>query len=203
MHAAGAHDRKKKTPQTVSFEGASVDPTRDFNHGLSSQSESDEEGEILREDINYPQAFWDYLGAGNISYAQIFQIFFLIWGLSGCILNRFLGSILAEPFLFLWISLAGAFFLSAAITRIIGKFFWKRASSSQINAGPLREDLIGCEGRAIYRVTLEDGMAQVYDDRGILHRISCRIEPKGNVIQEGDRILIVGYDSGEDQYLVK
>lgn len=116
--------------------------------------------------------------------------------------NKLLQPVLREPFIFVWISIAGSFLVSAAVTRLAGKFISKYMPLSETYAKG-REELVGCEGEAIYKVTLESGMAQVYDERGTLHRIYCRIEPQGNVIGEGEKILIVGYDGDEDLYLVK
>ncbi|MCI0415936.1 YqiJ family protein [bacterium] len=180
---------------------AHVDTEHDINHDINHDTDHDTDDDA-GDGARSSRTFLEFLGGGRIPVTLIFQIFFFAWGITGWILNLLLKPILREPLIFVWVSIAGAFAVSAFSTRLIGKLIWKYAPLSETYAKE-REDLIGCEGEALYSITSESGMAQIYDDRGSLHRIYCRIDTEGESIASGDRILIVGYDRQEDLYFVK
>ncbi len=179
---------------------ADVDADADLDHDADMDHDADTDHSGEHPDSG--RGFVEFLGGGRIPVTLIFQIFFLSWGISGWILNVLLRPILQQPWLFIWISMAGALIISALITRTTGKLIWRYAPLSETYATH-REELIGRDGEAIYAITQQSGMAQIYDERGSLHRIYCRVEPGAREIPGGGRVLIIHYDHEEDVYLVK
>jgi hypothetical protein len=177
----------------------------ELDHDVDTHAEVDQDGDVhAQTDHATPSSrvgIVEFLGGGRIPVALIFQIFFLIWGVSGWIINVLLGTLL-PPWIFIWISMAGALFIAALSTRMTAKLIWRYAPLTETYAKH-REELIGREGEAIYAITEDSGMAQIYDERGSLHRIYCRIEPGAREIPGGGKVLIVHYDEDDDVYLVR
>ncbi|MCI0612255.1 YqiJ family protein [bacterium] len=178
-----------------------VDHDVDVDHDIPADVDSDHAVEH-HEGGSSERGFIEFLGAGKIPITLIFQIFFLSWGISGWILNVLLRPVLIQPWAFIWISILGALIISAFITRSTAKLIWRYAPLSETYAKH-REELIGREGESIYAITQQSGMAQIYDERGSLHRIYCRVEPGAREIAQGEKILIIHYDQDDDIYLVK
>lgn len=144
------------------------------------------------------ELFLHFLSRGIFSPPLTLFLFSSLWGIFGLWTNHLLSKRVGLPIVYVWISILSATVLSIAVCLLFTKIwtFWKENRDR-------KDQLIGCEGEAMYRVTLENGIAEVYDEAGRLHRVRCRIEAQGNYIPEGDHLLIVGYDREEDTYLVK
>ena len=198
------HRRSDKHSKTSSFDGASLDPSFDFDNSFLSQVRSIEywQPPMRRADNSIVEVLLDFLGADKMPVALFSAVFLFLWAVSGYSLIKLLTPFLLNPFTVLCLSIAGAFIFGGLLTRVALQFLWRNLPYSSRFAGHA-EALIGCQGGAMDKITLEGGMAQVYDEKGNVHLVLCRIEPHGRVIQEGGKILIIGYDSQENFYLVK
>ena len=202
----GARRRQKiERPRgSAWYEGASLDPSYDLDQSFSGQVRTIEywETEPGHPVNSVVGSLREFLCARGMPATLLLGLFSFFWGINGFLLMNFLGLFISRPFAVVWMASAGAFLVTLPCVRVACRILLKRLPFSKRYA-VRAEELIGCKGGAIHKITLEGGMAQVYDEKGNLHLVPCRIEAQGKIIQEGDKVLIVGYDSNENLYLVK
>ena len=183
----------------IKYEGAILDRSPEAA-GLYSDNCFDEELELDHQGHTSRSsllAVLNLMSKSRFSPDHTVLLLFAFWGASGLLINELLQKIFHEPLVYFWLSAVLAMIVAIAVIRVCSSLILKSDFVKK------KRGLIGCEGRAMDRVTLESGMAQILDERGALHRVFCRIEPDGYVIQEGDTLRVVGYDSEEGRYLVK
>jgi hypothetical protein len=186
------------------FDGASLDPSFDFDNNFLGHVRSIEywRPPSRQTENSIVEVLLDFLYAHKMPVSLFSAVFLFLWALSGYLLTKILTPFLQNSFAVICLSIAGAFVFGALLTRLALQLLWRNLPYSSRFPG-CAEALIGCQGGAMDKITLEGGMAQVYDEKGNVHLVLCRIEPQGRVIQEGDKILIIGYDSQENCFLVK
>ncbi|MBI3911965.1 MAG: DUF1449 family protein [Armatimonadetes bacterium] len=137
------------------------------------------------------------LGIGRAPITFIIQIFLLIWGGTGLMLNVLLSGGLDRPPV-VALTLPLAFVIATLVTRTvavtIGRFVRFETSATR------RGDLIGRTGKVVYPVTAEEGTVHVRDEYGTLHRVRART--KHEPLDSGREVVMVDYDLEQNIYWV-
>ena len=63
------------------------------------------------------------------------------------------------------------------------------------------EDLVGRPAVVRYTITPTFGSAQVYDQHGTMHEVSCRTQPDEAPIPAGTAVALVEYDPARQVFL--
>ena len=143
--------------------------------------------------------FMSVAGVGKVPLTYLLLLLFLTFGGIGFVSNTLLEPLLVSPWIYFWISLTLAIFGAIFFTGRLAKLVNKYMPSTETYA-PNKMDLIGARGEVAIKTTDEFGVAQVYDNRGNLHRINCTTE-QGEFLQ-GHKIIVVEYNDKTDFFIV-
>jgi hypothetical protein len=138
------------------------------------------------------------LGFGKVPVAISIMVVLLTFGGIGVTMNNLL-----EPLIRHWSGFAlgsiacafvGMFFLSAFISRLIGRVMPSTETDSVTS-----HDLIGCSGTLILPADSKGGLAQLRNKKGELYQVQCRSDSS---IPKSSAILTIDYNASGDFYTV-
>ncbi len=142
---------------------------------------------------------WFGLGKGA-SLALLLPILLATWGLIGLLVNAALSS---------WMTPA-LFFPIAAVLGLLGAGLVGNGVASAVQSlqrqqgrNVRRQDLVGCGGRAAFRIDADGGAANIRDKTGNIHRVVCKTLPGEAPIENGTQILVVDFDPQQGTYYVQ
>jgi membrane protein implicated in regulation of membrane protease activity len=142
---------------------------------------------------------WFGLGKGA-SLTLLLPILLSTWGLVGLLVNTALDS---------WLPPA-VFFPIAAILGLLGAGLAGNGVASvvqnllrQEGRNVRKQDLVGCGGRAAFRIDGSGGVANIRDKTGNIHRVVCKTLPGEPPIDGGTEILVVDFDPSQGTYFVQ
>ncbi|MBU1179318.1 YqiJ family protein [Patescibacteria group bacterium] len=183
--------------------GADHDADHDMDHGAEHDHEA-RGGSPLDTSSGQGRSllvrFLSVAGVGKVPLTYLLLLLFLIFGGIGFVSNTLLAPLLVSPWIYFWISLALAIFGMIFFTGKLAKLVNKYMPSTETYA-PTKMDLIGTRGEVAIRTTSEFGVAQIYDNRGNLHRITCKTS--SGEFPQGHNIIVVDYNNETDFYTVE
>lgn len=152
--------------------------------------------------LNLAEGFLSLLGFGKVPLAIVLQSFFLIWGFSGWASNRILSPILRIPVVYVWLSCGMALVSSVFLTGLIARLVSRIMPTTETYA-PTKVSLVGKIGTAVFDISESSGTAQVHDDSGTIHQVSCRVKPQMPAIKKGSEVVVLSYHEDGDYYYVE
>ena len=177
----------------------------DFDHGIEHSVEVHHgvHGHVEGDDdiTGFGKAL-SILGVGKAPISVILMCFCFIWGFAGWVGNQIFQSILPEPVLFIWPSLGMALLCSVILTRGLA-FGLARALPSTETYAVSNPQLVGKRAVVRFKVTDGSGTAQLYDDYGNLHEVSCRVKAGEQGLPQGTRVILMGYDDQKQVFLAR
>jgi hypothetical protein len=142
---------------------------------------------------------WFGLGRGA-SLTLLFPILLATWGLVGLLVNAALSAWLPPAIFFpiaVGMGLLGAGLAGNGVAAVV------QSLQQQQGRNVRRRDLVGCGGRAAFRIDASGGVANVRDKNGNIHRVVCKTLPGEAAIDGGAEILVVDFDSKKGTYYVQ
>lgn len=138
------------------------------------------------------------LGVGKIPLSLVVICFCFLWGFTGWASNLLLEDIIPSilhPWGLFFPSLIFAGVSSVTGTRYLAKGLSKVMPSIE-TYGTSDEDLVGKVAEARYPITSQGGSALVRDTRGNLHEVMCKTGDGEEVIQSGQKVVLMRCDQG-------
>ena len=123
------------------------------------------------------------------------------WGLGGIVLNQVLEPVLRFPAVFAPVSAVAGLLVAALVGRAVAAGF-RRALETNKPRAIKRGGLVGQSGQAVFAINASEGVANVKDPFGNIHRISARTL-EGPVISPDTEILLLDFDEAQGVYLVQ
>lgn len=142
---------------------------------------------------------WFGFGKGA-SLALLLPILLATWGLVGLLVNTALDAWLPPAVFF---PIAVALGLLAAGLAGNGVASVVQGLARQQRPNVRRQDLVGCGGRAAFRIDASGGVANVRDKTGNIHRVVCKTLPGEAALEAGREILVVDFDPQQGIYYVQ
>ncbi|MCX7783247.1 MAG: DUF1449 family protein [Meiothermus sp.] len=142
---------------------------------------------------------WFGLGKGA-SLALLLPILLSTWGLVGLLVNTALDAWLPSPVFF---PIAAGLGLLAAGLAGNGVASVVQGLMGQQGRNVRKQDLVGCGGRAAFRIDVHGGAANVRDKTGNIHRVVCKTLPGEPALETGSEILVVDFDPQKGIYYVQ
>lgn len=177
----------------------------EFSHEGGQDDETDHEAPHLLLSNPFSLLFQalSFFGIGRgVPLSVMLPSLMVIWGVSGLILNGVLLPLLRNPFLFAPLSVAGTLVLTSFAGRGLARTM-RRLLGTEKPSAITKSGLVGCSGRAVFRITSEGGVANVKDPFGNIHRIVCKVKPGLQPIEAESKILVVQYLPEEGCYYVE
>lgn len=169
--------------------------------GLGVAPEFAEAGDAEIEHASAALKVLSFFGIGRgVPLMIMLPILFVVWGVSGLLLNRVLGFGGTT-----WWMLPPALSLSLIITACVGQgvaYVMNRLFRSTSGAAT-GQQLVGQLGHAVYEITAEGGVVHVRDVHGSVHRLVCRIHPEQAVIPANTPVKVVAFSPEERTYHVE
>jgi membrane protein implicated in regulation of membrane protease activity len=137
-----------------------------------------------------------FLGVGRAPLTLVLQCLLLLWGAVGLAIHLSVGNggpgwlLLSVP-----LSLVGSMLGTRALALAFSRLY-RAAGTSALS----RSEFVGTTGRVVYPVSTEEGTIHFRDPHGTLHRVRARSERER--IEAGQDVIIVGYDPGQNVYVV-
>ena len=177
--------------------GHSHAASHDASHGEHGGSRHDSLSRriVTQELATHSHVMQTLFGIGRAPLPIIIEAFFLIWGLTGCLLNQVMLKGIASPGLLqvlpvIGIATGGALVGSRIAADLIGRVM-PREESQVVS----REGLFGLKGKVAFPVTETGGRIIIYDDHGSLHDETCRVASGQPPIARGRSALILDRDT--------
>ncbi|MCX7601507.1 MAG: DUF1449 family protein [Meiothermus sp.] len=142
---------------------------------------------------------WFGLGKGA-SLALLLPILLSTWGLVGLLVNAALDAWLPPAVFF---PIAAALGLLAAGLAGNGVASVVQGLMGQQGRNVRKQDLVGCGGRAAFRIDVHGGAANVRDKTGNIHRVLCKPLPGEPPLETGSELLVVDFDPQKGIYYVQ
>lgn len=142
---------------------------------------------------------WFGLGKGA-SLTLLLPILLATWGLVGLLVNTAMGPWLPPAVFFpiaAVLGLLGAGLVGNGVASVIQSLMRSRGRNVR------QQDLVGCGGRAAFRIDAHGGAANVRDKTGNIHRVVCKTLPGEDPIETGREILVVDFDPEQGTYYVQ
>lgn len=190
--------------------GASVDASHSDGHGSNDAPEHaghettdpahqgdhshDQHGSLLG-----TVGGWFGLGKGA-SLTLLLPILLATWGLVGLLVNTALSSWLAPAIFFpiaAILGLLGAGLAGNGVASVVQSLLRQQGRNVR------QQDLVGCGGRAAFRIDTSGGAANIRDKTGNIHRVVCKTLPGEAAIETGTEILVVDFDPKQGTYYVQ
>ena len=135
------------------------------------------------------------LGIGRAPLPIIVEAFFLVWGLSGCLLNQILLKGVASPSLLQALPVMGIAAACGLVgARVVAEMLG-RLMPQEESLVVSRQELYGLKGKVAFPVSETTGRIMVYDDHGSLHDESCRVAPGHPPIERGHKAMVLDRDA--------
>lgn len=141
------------------------------------------------------------LGIGKVPFSIVWMTAALVFGGAGIVLNTVLAPVLRVPWIYGWISFAGALVVMVTVTGYFAGIVHRLMPTTETYAGK-RSDLVGCCGTLVLATDEKRGLANVHDPRGNLHQITCRTM-NGTTIPSGVAVTVVDYMKENNVYVVE
>jgi len=142
----------------------------------------------------------NFLGLGRAPLAVVLMSFCFIWGLTGVTSNRLIEKLLPNPHVFVWPSMGVALVVGALLTHFVAKVMAKIMPTGESYA-TTPQQLVGKVATARFRITATSGTAQLYDNYGNLHEVSCRVPPGEPEFAQGEKVVLMEYDEERKVFL--
>ncbi|WP_337870674.1 hypothetical protein [Meiothermus sp.] len=142
---------------------------------------------------------WFGFGKGA-SLTLLLPILLATWGLVGLLVNTALGPWLPPAVFFpiaAVLGLLGAGLVGNGVASVVQSLVRSRGRNVR------QQDLVGCGGRAAFRIDAHGGAANVRDKTGNIHRVVCKTLPGEAPIETGREILVVDFDPKQGTYYVQ
>lgn len=140
------------------------------------------------------------LGVGRAPLTVILMLAGLTFGGTGVILNGILAPILVSPWVYVWVSIAGATASMVTLTGMSARAIARLIPTSETYLVK-RQDLVGRTGKLVLDATPDSGVLQAYDRERNLHQVTCRT--REGRIPSGCEVLVVDYLAEESTYIVE
>lgn len=142
------------------------------------------------------------LGVGRIPLTLALSLYLLFWGTFGLIANRLCLNAGLPVALFVGPVLMMNFLATVLVTGVAARLLGRILPPMETFA--IRDDdLIGCEGAAVYPVTEKTGTVQITDQYGTVHRRQARTESGDAAIAANSRVLVTGIAETQSRLIVK
>lgn len=142
-----------------------------------------------------------FLGLGRVPLSVLVTSFFVVWGFSGWAANQMLKEIMIFPAVYFWFSLGIASFAGVFLTRFLAVGLSRIMPTTETYGTSLAE-LVGRRGEASLSINERFGKAQIRDDSGQLHEVTCRMDTGQKSLPPGSRVILVSFDPGEAIFTV-
>jgi hypothetical protein len=141
------------------------------------------------------------LGLDDAPLTLMVGMFMLSWGVFGLLSNRFFG-VLHFASIYIWPSMAVAFFVSAIITRTMAEVIgWIMPGDETY--GVSRMELVGSLGKTVFSTGTSTGTVDIRDHIGTVHRVQAKCEDGQECISAGTEVMIIDYDEDDKRYIVR
>ncbi len=140
------------------------------------------------------------IGVGRIPLSLVVMSFCFLWGFFGWVANQFFSSVIPNPALFIWPSLAVALVAAGAFTRLLAVRLGRLMPSTESYGASTRE-LVGRIADVRYAITETSGTVQLHNQYGSLYEVPARVRPGEPPIPAGERVILWRYDETEGAYL--
>jgi hypothetical protein len=142
-----------------------------------------------------------FIGFGRVPLSILVMSLCFLWGFAGWAANRVIDDLLGSPARFFWLAIP-----VAAVTAIGGTRYLARGLARIMPAtesyGVSQRDLVGRLARVRDTVTEHHGRAQLFDDRGTLHEVPCRIRAGEAAVPQRTEVLLLSFDRDKGVYYV-
>jgi membrane protein implicated in regulation of membrane protease activity len=167
--------------------GSDHEGDSDTDHATETDLDHDGDGHI---------SFLEWMGVGVAPLSLVGLSFLLLFAVIGLLGN------LAWGIGRVGFALVLAILVSVFGTRLLARTLARLAPTTETHA-VARHELIGSEGVAIYRITTNSGTARLYDKLKNLRQLDCRTFAGDDDIPEGEKVIVVDYDSERQVFTVR
>lgn len=126
----------------------------------------------------------------------------MLWGVLGLASNQALHPIMRFPAIYVWISalvsLVGTSLIARGVSGVVARYLQMGYTPSTS-----REWLIGATGIAVFVINGRGGVADVRDQAGTVHRITCCVREGNAAIPAGTPVVVTDYEEGTGRYFVE
>jgi len=141
-----------------------------------------------------------FLGAKKVSLALVIEIFMVLWGTIGLIINEILGNFYDNPVSIVLISVPITIVITSILTRLLAEGIGKimpKIESDAIKAG----SLVGDVGTVRFTITKTGGSAFFTSEKVGSLEIGCRLHSgETDNILPGTKVVFVEYDEDRNVY---
>ncbi len=182
---------------------AEHDVDHDVDHDVEHEhagGEHDHEGHHEHQERMFLRAL-SLLGIGKVPFSVVWMTAALVFGGAGIVLNTVLAPVLLAPWIYGWLSFAGAIVTMVAVTGNFARIVHRLMPTTETYIGK-RSDLVGCTGTLVLTADDTRGLANVHDPRGNLLQVTCRAM-NGSTIPSGAKVTVVDYMQENNIYVVE
>lgn len=141
------------------------------------------------------------LGIGRVPFSIVWMTAALVFGGAGIVFNTVLAPVLRVPWIYGWLSFAGALVAMVTVTGNFARVVHRLMPTTETYVGK-RSDLVGCRGTLVLATDENRGLANVHDPRGNVHQITCRTT-NGATIPSGAKVTVIDYRKEHNLYVVE
>jgi len=172
------------------------DMDHDFDHDSHNNIETGDvsSGNILLEALSL-------LGVGKVPISIVIMCFCFSWGFFGWATNELLSPIF-PAMLYVWASLAVAFFGSVTTTKSLAQLIAKFMPGTETFCTS-ESNLVGKRATAKYPITDSSGSATLIDEHGHFQEVICRVDPSSEHIPIDTMVVLVRYERDEHAFYVR
>lgn len=179
----------------------------DLDHGIEHDVEHDigsGHGHDIDHGMNLSlaQRALSFFGAGQMPISILLMSYCFMWGFLGWMGNTIFGAILLFPAVFIWPSLAVAFFGSLLFTKSLARVVRIIMPSTETYVTS-NDQLIGKRGEADFIISEKTGLVSLHDDLGNHHQLECRVDYGKDPIPKGAKVLIMHFDQSQNVFIVR
>jgi hypothetical protein len=177
-------------------DGTDLDHDLDFDHDMHIHIEVGDvsDGNVFLEALSL-------LGVGKVPISIVIMCFCFSWGFFGWATNELLSPIL-PVMVYVWASLAAAFFGSVITTKFLAQLIAKFMPGTETFCSS-ESDLVGKRAKAKYPITDHSGSATLIDEHGHFQEVICRVDSASEHIPANTMVVLVRYECDEHAFYVR